>query len=331
LGSGADDMNQTAGFIYVNKTTGEKQYPPTPFFELSKYLSERGFAVLKYDKRGVGENHTITDGNVWGNMKQNDLKLDAEKALDILIQQPEVNPDKISIFGHSEGTVLAPRVAIDNPDRVKKIVLMSSLAQNVSSIVYYQQVSLPFKYTKEIADKNKDGLLSLKEASEDLVFQCMVGGNISSIFPKGNSRSIYTNTGTGTDNDNTDQIPNTDFNHNGDISISIENSLKPALELREEKLLASTPGRCFSLEGCQSWIKSFLESPVNLDAISKVPKNTSILLLNGENDTQTPVEQAFLLEQKLTELNHPDHLLITYPNLGHEFSPSSEWYTRHVL
>ena len=43
------------------------------------------------------------------------------------------------------------------------------------------------------------------------------------------------------------------------------------------------------------------------------------LLLNGENDSLTPVQQAFLLQQRLTEVNHPDHTLITYPNLGHVF------------
>jgi uncharacterized protein len=36
--------------------------------------------------------------------------------------------------------------------------------------------------------------------------------------------------------------------------------------------------------------------------------------VEGEYDG---VKQAFLLQQRLTELNHPDHLLITYPNLGH--------------
>ena len=46
-------------------------------------------------------------------------------------------------------------------------------------------------------------------------------------------------------------------------------------------------------------------------------------MLNGENDSQTPVQQAFLLQQRLTEVNHPDHTLITYPNLGHQFYPSS--------
>jgi uncharacterized protein len=43
------------------------------------------------------------------------------------------------------------------------------------------------------------------------------------------------------------------------------------------------------------------------------------------NDSQVPLEQGLLLEQRLAELNHPDHLLIAYPNLGHVFSPSNEW------
>ena len=34
-------------------------------------------------------------------------------------------------------------------------------------------------------------------------------------------------------------------------------------------------------------------------------------------------------QQKLTEINHPDHTLITYPNLGHQFYPSSQWETQN--
>ena len=51
-------------------------------------------------------------------------------------------------------------------------------------------------------------------------------------------------------------------------------------------------------------------------------------MLNGQNDSITPVQQAFLLQQTLTDNRHPDHTLITYPNLGHFFYPSSEWQTR---
>ena len=38
-----------------------------PFWQIAQYLSDRGFAVLRYDKRGVGANYTILDTNVWGN------------------------------------------------------------------------------------------------------------------------------------------------------------------------------------------------------------------------------------------------------------------------
>jgi uncharacterized protein len=61
--------------------------------------------------------------------------------------------------------------------------------------------------------------------------------------------------------------------------------------------------------------------------IGNVPSTTSILILQGQNDSQTPVQQAFLLQQALIDKKHPDHTLITYPNLGHVFYPSSEWLT----
>ena len=39
------------------------------------------------------------------------------------------------------------------------------------------------------------------------------------------------------------------------------------------------------------------------------------------------LQYAILLQQKLTEVRHPDHTLITYPELGHLFYPSSQWLT----
>jgi uncharacterized protein len=76
---------------------------------------------------------------------------------------------------------------------------------------------------------------------------------------------------------------------------------------------------------CPIWLSSEYSAIPNLDIISKVPSTTSILIMQGENDSQTPVLQAFLLQQRLTDVKHPDHTLITYPNLGHVFYPSSQW------
>ncbi|MBV9667488.1 MAG: prolyl oligopeptidase family serine peptidase [Nitrososphaeraceae archaeon] len=64
-----------------------------------------------------------------------------------------------------------------------------------------------------------------------------------------------------------------------------------------------------------------------MSIIGNVPPTTSILIQQGDNDTQAPVQQAFLLQQALTDKKHPDHTLITYPNPGHVFYPSSEWFT----
>lgn len=140
-GSGLVDMNETLGYVRIDNETGSKIYPPArPFYQIAEYLSERGFAVLQYDKRGVGANSTILDSNVWGNVTFDDLKQDAEKALDILIQQPEVDASKVTLVGHSEGTMIAPRVSIDNPDKVDNIVLMGAIAQNLgtSHLAYFQ-------------------------------------------------------------------------------------------------------------------------------------------------------------------------------------------------
>jgi dienelactone hydrolase len=43
-GSGANDKNETLGYVHKN---GPK--PIAPFWHIAQYLSERGFAVLRYD------------------------------------------------------------------------------------------------------------------------------------------------------------------------------------------------------------------------------------------------------------------------------------------
>ena len=99
-GSGANNMNETLDYIRIDNETGSKMYPPAQlFWQISQYLSERGFAVLRYDKRGVGANFTILDSNVWGNLTANNLVQDAEKGLAVLAQQPEVNPNYITLLG----------------------------------------------------------------------------------------------------------------------------------------------------------------------------------------------------------------------------------------
>ena len=108
------------------------------------------------------------DTNVWGNVTANDLIQDSKKALNVLIQQPEVDPKRISIIGHSEGTLYAPRVAIDNSTKVKNIILMGVLAQNpVKVLYYYQVVTSPLEYATQVLDKNHTGMISIYQIAND--------------------------------------------------------------------------------------------------------------------------------------------------------------------
>jgi uncharacterized protein len=311
-GSGATDMNETAGYIHIDNTTGSKIYPSAqPFFEIAQYLSERGFVVLKYDKRGVGSNYTIIDTNIWENATANDYIQDGKNALKVLLQQPEVDPKRISIIGHSEGTVYAPRVAIDNSTNVKNIILIGVLAQNpVKAVEYYQDVSLPLEYASQVLDRNKTGMISIQQIADDpLLRQFLVP---SSVMRTNNTEAITTTL-------------SKDFGTSS--YISIEKQLKPLLVKGYENITSFKSLKCNHPGVCPVLWKSLFSMTPNLSIIGNVSKSTGILILNGENDTQTPVQQAFLLQQKLTDVNHPDHTLITYPDLGHLFYPSSQWKT----
>ena len=288
-GSGAIDMNETLS-------------PDSkPFWQIAQYLSERGFAVLRYDKRGVGANSQIIDTNIWGNLTFDDLKNDAEIALGVLTQQPEVDPTKITLIGHSEGTIIAPRIVIDqenktNATTIKNIVLMGSAATTMADLAHYQKVGIVLEYMHQVLDKNGTGSISVEEAIQDPLVGRFVVANFV--------------------NDTT-----TEF-------IDIDRQVKPLLEKElEEFTKADVNTRCDNPEGCPIWFNSAVNLEPNLSVIGNLSKLTSILMLNGENDPLTPVQQSFLLEQRLTEVDHPDHILITYPSLGHTFAISPQWST----
>jgi uncharacterized protein len=98
-----------------------------------------------------------------GNATVNDLENDAEKALEVLIQQPEVDSNSVTLVGHSEGTMYVTRVAINYPDIVDNIVLMGTLSLGYYEEAYYQAVILPILYARQILDHNHNGFISIQK------------------------------------------------------------------------------------------------------------------------------------------------------------------------
>jgi uncharacterized protein len=156
-----------------------------------------------------------------------------------------------------------------------------------------------------------------QEASENPVFSTMAG----------NLTLLLTQKITTTANGTAKQL-SPQYNINNDTFISINDELKPILVEQLQSLFVVTPGKkCTGLYPI--WVKSHLALEPTLNIIGNVPPTTNILIQQAQNDSQTPVEQAFLLQQAFIDKKHPDHMLITYPNLGHIFYPSSEWRTAH--
>ncbi|MFX0202677.1 MAG: hypothetical protein ACFFCW_41770, partial [Candidatus Hodarchaeota archaeon] len=228
-----------------------------------------------------------------------DLISDAGKALEVLMQQSEVDASDITIIGHSEGTVIVPRIAITNPN-IRNIVLMGAAAHNIYDIIYWQTVDRAVFFSENVMDTNLDGLISIQEVLE--------------VIERG-ELSYETN---GLIQNITGQYDwNPGFDSDKDGYCSIQNELKPLMVQYFDMIFPSDP----TSPNYWPWLQSHraLED-TNLDLIGNV--SASILILQGEAEIQAPVEGAFLLEQRLTEINHPDHTLITYPGLGHSFYPA---------
>jgi predicted esterase len=61
------------------------------------------------------------------------------------------------LIGHSEGTNILSRVAVDNHDKVRNIVLMASVAEKWTDIIYFQEVAKPVLYAENVLDKGQLG------------------------------------------------------------------------------------------------------------------------------------------------------------------------------
>ena len=93
-----------------------------PFLILADYLTRKGIAVLRYDKRGIPKSTGSLD-----DATTLDLASDAEAALAYLSLRKEIDPNRIGIIGHSEGAIIAPYIA-SHSKAVPWLVLLAAPA-----------------------------------------------------------------------------------------------------------------------------------------------------------------------------------------------------------
>ena len=104
-----------------------------PFWIIADFLTNQGFAVLRYDDRGTGQSK-----GVFASATSVELATDAESALDFMRNNPKIKKDKICIAGHSEGAMIAVILAAKRKD-IHSIVLLAGPAIPGGELLLKQQ------------------------------------------------------------------------------------------------------------------------------------------------------------------------------------------------
>lgn len=141
-GSGAQDRDEAL--------LGHK-----PFLVIADHLTRAGFAVLRFDDRGVGGSKGQLD-----RATQLDLAGDARGALDWLEKQQEIDRSRLCLVGHSEGAYVAAKAAALDK-RVRAIAMLAGPGVGGKEILPQQLAAIA--RTRGVSQADIDAQLALQK------------------------------------------------------------------------------------------------------------------------------------------------------------------------
>lgn len=124
-------------------------------------LSKKGFAVLRYDDRGVGK----SEGNFQTSIFSDFLN-DAKAALAFLKTRTEIDKGKILLLGHSEGGIIASIIASEDPS-INQILLMGTPAKSLKHVLKEQLDLIKDEKLRKITECNQEILFKAVEEGLD--------------------------------------------------------------------------------------------------------------------------------------------------------------------
>lgn len=112
----------------------ESLFATRMFQDIAEGLSSRGYAVLRYDKRTkvYGEELSATSYTI-----DDETVEDATRAAALLRKQPEVDPNRIFVLGHSLGGYASPRIAARDR-KIAGLIVMAGPARPVEDVAFDQ-------------------------------------------------------------------------------------------------------------------------------------------------------------------------------------------------
>jgi pimeloyl-ACP methyl ester carboxylesterase len=157
-GSGPTDRDETVAGIPV-------------FGQVARDLVNAGFAVVRYDKRGVGQS-----GGRAESVTIADYAEDARQVLRWLEKQKGIDKKRIGVAGHSEGALVAMLVAGRERGKVGAIALIAGPSTNGSTVVLEQQKQVLSKMP--IDDAQRAEKIALQEKINNAVIKGTGWGDI---------------------------------------------------------------------------------------------------------------------------------------------------------
>ena len=149
-GSGPNDRDETIG-------------PNRPFKDIAWGLASRGIAVLRYDKRTKTHSALFTEEILKKLTLQDETITDALLAVDLLKQNPSIDPQRIFVLGHSLGAMAAPRIGQQDPE-IAGLIIMAGPTRRFEDVIL-DQITYITNLDGELSDSDKDTIRMAEEGA----------------------------------------------------------------------------------------------------------------------------------------------------------------------
>lgn len=145
-GSGPQDRNETIG-------------PNRPFLDIARGLAAQGIAVLRYEKRTKARPQDFTSGEF---TVDDETTNDAVLAVDALRKTAGIDPNRVFVLGHSQGGMMAPRIAAIS-GHVDGLILLAAPSRSLLDIVIEQNRRLAALNDGKIDDAERAAIAALTD------------------------------------------------------------------------------------------------------------------------------------------------------------------------
>lgn len=309
-GSGHNDMNQTL-----------PDGKGATFVPVAQTASREGFATLRFNKRGVTDIGPVESKDPQQLNPKNpyaQIQKDAASVIRFGAASSKVDASRIFLLGHSEGTNVAANLASDPQKyRIPKpagVIEMGVVGQDIKELLTFQLYGRLLLQLHDEFDVDGDGQLTGEEAVDGFIGQPKdLADQLRPVLLDGDKL-----------------LASTDTNRDGRIAIDAEAGavLRTATGIDN---YPDVPG----LEDLKEYVADIARFPTVTEALPKFSGPT--LLLNGENDLQTPARVALTADAAVAAAGNQDHKVVIYPGMAHtmnvtrKFTPELGDPDRQVL